>query len=239
VDKSTQNSRGRIASAASVTAPVIDLVTFGGFIFMTPWLGEQLFSQSPSNHLILVPGFVLMIAGAVSIRSLPNYSIEEKAGPSVLGVCLAFVLLIAYLLLYTHATDLGGSPKNNDGYAVVIFFVVMIPYFGAFCTPVTRAEPGSRKALVASSIGLISVNFLSLIGAAVWGQFVTLPTKGGSVHATGIWFLILFGILYLLFLVFFGLPRIYLLRATGDRIGLGMYLVGVAVYLWDKIPPLS
>ena len=239
MDNPTQNDPGRIALAASVTAPVIDLATFGGFFFMTPWLGERLFSQSSSNHFILIPGFVLMIAGAVSIRSLPNYSIEEKEGPSVLGVCLAFFLLIAYLLLYTHATDIGGSPKNNEGYAVVIFFVVLIPYFGAFCTPVTRALPGSRKALVASSIGLISVNYITLIGTSVWGQFSRLPTKEEPVYATGLSFLILFGVLYMLFLVFFGLPRIYLLRATGDRIGLGLYLAGVAIYLWDKVPPVN
>lgn len=238
MDDPIESEPGQVALAARATPPLIDLATFGGFILVAPWLGEQLFSPSPVNHLILVPGFALMLLGAVAIRSLPNYSIDEDKGPSVVATCLAFVLLVAYLQLYTHATNLGGSPKSNEGYAVVIFFVVLFPYLGAFCMPVKKAEPGSSNALVVSSIGLVSVNYLTLIGAAVWGEFSVLLTKGEAVPASGIAFLVLFAVIFLVFLVFFGLPRIYLLRATGDRIGLGMYLVGVAIFLWDKVPPL-
>ena len=238
MDDTIESKPRQVALAARVTPPLIDLATFGGFILITPWLGERLFSPSPVNHLILIPGFALMLVGAVAIRSLPNYSIDEDKGPSVVATCLAFVLLIAYLQLYTHATNLGGSPKSNEGYAVLIFFVVLFPYLGAFCMPVKRAEPGTSNALVASSLGLASVNYLTLIGAAVWGKFSVLLNKGEPAHATGITSLILFAVIYLVFLVFFGLPRIYLLRATGDRIGLGMYLVGVAIFLWDKVPPL-
>jgi hypothetical protein len=43
----------------------------------------------------------------------------------------------------------------------------------------------------------------------------------------------------MLFLVFFGLPRVYLLRATGDKRGLLIYVAGVAIFLWDKVPAVN
>ena len=239
MSEAAQDSPRGITSAAGVTTTLIDLVSVGAFFFATPWLGAQLFSPSPANHFILIPGFVLMIAGIVAIRCLPDYSIDEEKDPSIFGVCLAMFLLVSYLLLYTTSTNIGGNQKDNEGYAIVIFFIVIIPYFGAFCVPVTRAKPESRKALVASSIGLISVNYLTLIGTSLWGQFAATPIEGEPVYATGISFLILYTILFGLFLAFFGLPRIYLLRATGDKIGLGLYLAGVAIYLWDKVPPVN
>ena len=218
---------------------LIDLATLAGFIFFVPWLGAQIFAQSSSNHFFLILGFVLMLAGTIAIRQLPNYSLDESKGPPVLGTCLVFFLLIAYLLLYVHATDLGGSEKDNDGIAVILFFILLVPFLGVFCVPVNRAQPGTRKALVAESIALISVNYLTLIGAAVYGQFASLPPGKDPVYATGIWFLILFSVLYLVFLAFFGLPRIYILRATGDRLGLALYLAGVAIFLWDNVPPVD
>ena len=39
------------------------------------------------------------MAGVAAIRSLPNYSIDEDKGPSILGVCLMDVILVAYCLL--------------------------------------------------------------------------------------------------------------------------------------------
>ena len=218
---------------------LIDVATVLGYYFFVPWLGGLITDQSAANHFFLVPGFLLIMAGAIAIRQLPDYSIKEDEGPSVYGVCLVFFLLVSYSLLYAYATNLGGSEADNDGAAVIIFFIILVPALGAFCVPVKRAKPDSGKALVAECIALASVNYLTLIGAAVWHLFSSLPPGEDPVYATGISFLILFAILYLLFLAFFGLPRLYLLRATGDKVGLAIYLLGLAVYLWDKVPPVD
>jgi len=218
---------------------LIDLATLAGYLVFVPWLGERIIAQSPSNHLILIPGFFLILAGALAIRQLPNDSVKDNGEPSLLGMCLAFFLLVTYSLLYSYATDLGGSEKGNDSMAVIVFFILLVPALGAFCIPVKRAKPDTRKASLVECIALISVNYLTLIGASVWGQFSSLPHGEDPVYATGIPFLVLFGILYLLFLAFFGLPRIYLLRATGDKVGLAIYLIGLAIYLWDKVPPVN
>jgi hypothetical protein len=37
----------------------------------------------------------------------------------------------------------------------------------------------------------------------------------------------------------FGLPRIYQFRATGDKIGLTACLAGLAIFLWDEVPPVN
>jgi len=219
--------------------PAIDLATLIGMFCLVPWLGAQIFAQSSVNHFFLIPGFFLIVIGIVAIRNLPNYSIDDSKDPSFAGSCLVFFLMVVYLLLYVYATNLGGSKQENDGIAVIMFFVFLVPVIGAFLWPTTKAQPGSTKALIAESIGLSSVNYLTLIGASVWYHFSSLPTVEDPVYATGISFLILYGILYLLFLVFFGLPRIYLLRATGDMLGLTAYLVGVAIFLWDKVPPVN
>lgn len=218
---------------------LIDLVTLAGFFFFVPWLGQRIFDYSAWNHVYLVPGFVMILAGTVAIRSLPDYSLNEQNGPSILSACLVFFLLTSYVLLYSHATNLGGSEKDNEGAAIILFFILLVPVLAAFGVPITRAKAGTGKALVADSVGLISVNYLTLIGAAVWEFFISLPKGDDPVYATGISFLILFGILYLLFLAFFGLPRIYLLRATGDKLGLAIYMGGLAFYLWDKVPPVN
>ncbi len=218
--------------------PAIDLATLTAMFTLVPWLGAQIFAQSSVNHYFLIPGFFLIVIGIVAIRNLPNYSIDESKDPSLVGSCLVFFLMVVYLLLYVYATNLGGSKQENDGIAVVMFFAFLLPVIGAFLWPTTNAQPGSVKALIAESIALFSVNYLTLIGASVWHHFSSLPTTENPVYATGFAFLILYGILYLIFLVFFGLPRIFLLRATGDMLGLTAYLVGVAIFLWDKVPPV-
>jgi hypothetical protein len=219
--------------------PAIDLATLAGIVFLVPWLGAQIFAQSSVNHFFLIPGFFLIVIGIIAIRSLPKYSLDDSKDPSFLAVCLVFFLMVTYSLLYAYATNIGGGEQGNDGIAVMIFFVFLLPVIGAFFWPTTNAKPDTVKSLTAESMGLISVNYLTLIGASVWYHFSSLPTGEDPVYATGISFLILFGILYFLFLAFFGLPRIYLLRATGDKFGLTAYLVGLAIFLWDKLPPVN
>jgi hypothetical protein len=216
--------------------PLIDLITASGFLFLVPWLGEQLFSQSSTNHLLLLPGFPLILTGIVAIRQLPEYSVDENKAPSVIAVCLIFIQILVYSMLYSTATNLGGDGKGNDTAAAIIFAIFLLPVIGAFSWPVTRTETGSGRALAASSLGLISINYLSIIGTAVWSHFASLPSPEDSLRRGGIGFLVMFGITFLIFLTCFGLPRLFLLRATGDRVGLGIYLIGLAIFLWDKIP---
>jgi len=219
--------------------PLIDLGMWAGIIWLVPWLGDRIFAQSQVNHFFLIPGFFLILAGIIAIRQLPEYSLDEKKGPSILAACLVFFQVIIYSMLYAYSTNVGGDQKGNDNVAVVLFFIFLPLVLGAFFLPVERAAAGTGKALTAQSIGLISVNYLTLIGAAVWHHFSSLPAPEDPVYATGIWFLILFAILYLLFLAFFGLPRLYLLRATGDKIGLAIYLGGLAIFLWNKVPAVN
>lgn len=219
--------------------PAIDVATLVGMFFLVPWLGAQIFAQSSVNHFFLIPGFFLILTGIVAIRNLPNYSLDDSKGPSLFGACLVFFLMVAYSLLYVYATNIGGSETENDSIGVLIFFLFLLPVCVAFALPATNAEPHTAKALIAESIGLVSVNYLTLIGASVWYHFTSLPPEDDAVYATGISFLVLYCILYLLFLAFFGLPRIYLLRATGDKIGLTAYLVWLAIFLWDKVPPVN
>ena len=173
---------------------LIDLATFAGIIYLVPWLGAQIFAQSPINHFFLIPGFLLILTGIIAIRQLPDYSLDESKGPSVLTACLVFFQVVIYSMLYASATNIGGGEKGNDNIAVIIFFIFLCPVLAAFFWPVTKAGAGTGKALAAESIGLISVNYLTLIGAAVWHHFTSLPHPDDPVYATGIWFLILFGI---------------------------------------------
>jgi hypothetical protein len=232
-DQTSRNWRQRVIPL------LIDLATLAGYLFLVPWLGERIIAQHPSNHFLLAPGFLLILVGMLAIRQLPKNSMRKNELPSFFGVCLVFFLLVVYSLLYSYATNLGGSETDNDGMAVILVFIMLVPTIGSFYLRVTAAQPDTRKALVTESVALFSVNYLTLIGAAVWDQFTSLPSGKDPVHATGIAFLILYGILYLLFLAFFGLPRLYLLRATGDKVGLAIYLLGLAIYLWDKVPPVN
>ena len=218
---------------------LIDLSMLAGIIFLVPWLGARLFARSAVNHILLVPGFLLIPAGIISIRCLPNHSPGDSKGPPLPSIFLVFFQMIAYILCYAYGTNIGGSESDNDGVAVILFFVFLPLVIGAVYWPTSRAVPGTGKALAAGSIGLISVNYLTLIGAAVWEYYCSLPTGENPVYATGISFLVLYAILYVLFLAFFGLPRLYLLRSTGDRLGLTLYLLGLAIFLWDKVPPVN
>jgi hypothetical protein len=218
---------------------LIDLLMLAGMIFLVPWLGPKLFQPTTLNHILLIPGFVLIVVGILAIRSLPSYPRADPQGPTLLTACLVFFQMVIYCLCYAYGTNIGGSEADNDGVAVILFFALLLPVIGAFTWPMTRALPGTRKALVVESIGLVSVNYLTLIGASVWEYYRSLPVSEESVPATGISFVVLYAIFYVLFLAFFGLPRIYLLRATGDRLGLALYLLGVAIFLWNKVPPLN
>ena len=222
-----------------VLPPVLDLVSLTAAIFLVPWLGARLFAEASVGRLFLIPGFVLILAGILAVRRFPDYALDDSKGLSLFAMCLVFFQIVTYSLFYAYATNVDGTESQNDGIAVVVFFLFLVPVAAAFFLPATKAEPDTRKALVAESVGLLSVNYLTMLGAAVWYRFSTMPTSEEAVHPTGLTFLVLFVILYLLFLAFFGLPRLYLLRATGDRIGLTVYLVSLAVFLWDKVPPLD
>ncbi len=219
--------------------PAIDLVTLIGMIVFVPWFGDHLFTQSPVNHFILIPGFFLIGIGVIAIRSLPSYSFNDSKGPSFVAICLVFFLIVTYLLLYVYSTNLGGSESDNDGIVVILFFVLLAPMIVTFNWGTTRSRPDSARALTAKSVGLISVNYLTLIGESVWYYFTSLPVSEDPVYAKGFTFLVFYSILFLLFLAFFGLPRLYLLRATSDKFGLSVYLGGIAIYLWDKVPPIN
>jgi hypothetical protein len=217
----------------------IDLATLAGMLYLVPWLGARFFVQSSVGHFFLIPGFFLIVVGIVAVRSLPKSSLDDRKAPSILAICLVFFQVLTYSILYIYATNPGGTAQENESAGVWIFFVFLLPVIGAFSWPTTNAKPKTTRALVAGSISLVCVNYLTLIGASVWHHFSSLPTPNEPVYATGISFVILFGVLYLLFLVFFGLPRIYLLRATGDKFGLTAYLVGLAVFLWNQVPPVN
>jgi len=234
-----QTSSKLLYLSNQIVPPIIDIVSLFGFIFLVPWLGSHLFSESLLNHLLLLPTFFLIFAGIIAIRSLPKTSKKADFTPGFFEICLIFFLMIAYSLLYAYGTNIGGSESNNDNIAILIFFIILIPIIIAFYWPITNPKPKSGKALAAESIGLISVNYLTLIGASVWYYFTALPTGENPVYATGIWFLILYLILFFLFLAFFGLPRLYLFRATKNKIGLAIYLLTLAVFLWDKVPPVN
>lgn len=234
------NKEQRALARGQHLVPIlIDGALLAGLFLLVPWLGKRIFDQTSFNHVFMVPGFLLMLAGILSVRQLPSYGLDDEKGPSLGGACLVFFQMVIFALLYAYATDLGGTGKNKDGVAVVLFFVFLLPVLGAFYLPVTRAEADTTKALVVNSIAQISVNYLTLLGAAVWYCFTSLSGPEEPRYATGIWFLILYTILYVLFLAFFGLPRLYLLFATGDAIGLVIYLVSIGVFLWNKVPPLN
>jgi hypothetical protein len=227
-----------LQNSHKMVPPTIDLVTLLGMIFFVPWFGGQLFTPSSVNHFLLIPGFFLIVTGIFAIRSLPRDSHNDADDPSFVAICLVFFLMVTYLLLYVYATNLGGSESDNDGIVVILFFIYLIPVIGSLYWRATASQPGSTRALIAQSVGLISVNYLTLIGESVWYYFSSLPLSGDPVYAKGFSFLVLYTILFLLFLAFFGLPRIYLFKATNDKLGLTLYIGGIAVYLWDKVPPI-
>ena len=49
--------------------------------------------------------------------------------------------------------------------------VILLFVLAGFYWPVKRTRPHTKKALAAEAIGLGSVNYLTLIGAAIWHHF--------------------------------------------------------------------
>lgn len=225
--------------ALRIVPRAIDLAMLAGAFLFVPWFGSQLYSPTITNYLVLAPGFLLILAGIIAIRNLPKYSFDDEAGPSLFAACLALILMVVYLMLFAYGTNIGGSEGNNDTVITLGFFLFLPMILTAFYWPVKKTKPETKKALIAESIGLFSVNYLTLLGAAVWYQFSHLPTVEDPVYATGIPFFMLYIILIGIFIVSFGLPRIYLLRATRDKIGLIAYILSVAIFLWDKVPPVN
>ena len=216
----------------------VDLLTIAAYDFVVPLLSALLLSQSRWNHLLLLPGFVLLILGVVLIRSLPNYSLDEDKGPSVVAACLAFFIVIAYIWLYTSATNLGGSESNNEVWLTVIFFVYLFPFLMAFGGPQWKTERNTKSAIFIESASVAIVNYFTLLGAAVWFSFQATSEPENPVYATGISHLVLWAIMVMLFIVFFGLPRVYILKATGNRRGFFFYVVGIGIFMWNKVPAL-
>lgn len=216
----------------------IDLLTIAGYYFLVPPLAALFLAQSVWNHAILLPGYLLLIIGVIAIRKLPSYSVDESEQPGILGACLAFFMVVIFGMLYTTATNLGGTGKGNDTATVVIFFVFLFPFLMSFFLDVKRTENGTKEAIIVESISTAIANYFTLMGAAVWYCFSSMEVPEDARYATGISHLILWAILVLIFLAFFGLPRIYLLVATGNLRGFVAYVIGVAVFLWTRVPAL-
>ncbi|GAG20480.1 unnamed protein product, partial [marine sediment metagenome] len=92
----------------------VDVLTVVGYFLLVPGLGSLFLSQSPWNHVILLPGYLLLMVGVVLIRKLPSYSVDEEKDPGIISACLVFFLIVVYSMLYTTATDIGGGGKGND-----------------------------------------------------------------------------------------------------------------------------
>ena len=216
----------------------VDLLTIAAYKFLVPLLSALLLSQSRWNHLLLLPGFVLLILGVILIRSLPDYSLDEDKGPSITAACLAFFIVIAYTWLYTSATNLGGSESSNEGWLAVIFFLYLFPFLMAFSAPRWKTERETKSAILIETASVAIVNYFTLLGAAVWFSFQAMGEPENPVYATGISHLVLWAIMVVLFIVFFGLPRVFMLKATGDRRGFILYVAGIGIFMWNNVPAL-
>lgn len=221
---------------------VVEVVTFLGYFLLVPSLAGLYASHSAWNHVVLLPGFFLILVGVITVRMLPAYSVGteegEEEGPGVIAVCLAVIMIVIYGMLYTGATNIGGSGKGNDGVTGMIFFIFLVPYLASFNWPVERALPGSKKAIFVEAISLALINYFTLLGAAVWHCFSNMKLNAGAVQPTGITHLVLWFILIGIFMVAFGLPRIYLLLSTNNHRGFLVYLFGVGYFLWSRVPSL-
>lgn len=213
----------------------VDLSYLGGIFLFVPWLGAQILEHNALAFWFITPGFLIIILGILAIRSLPTYHKDLDS----IGVLGSFFFTIVFLILFGYSVNDSGKSSDVEGYAVLGFFIYFPFVFVAFSASVDKYREKAKTGAAASVIAALCVNYLTVLGAAVWEAFMLLPSNPDPVYATGFSFLMLFLILCVLFMVFFGLPRIFLMLAHKDYVGFSIYLLGLGIYLWDKVPPVN
>ncbi len=217
------------------TLRAVDVSYLGGIFIFVPWLGTQILEHNNFAFWFITPGFLIILIGILAIRSLPTY---DKA-LDIVGMLGSFFFTIVFLMLFGYAANDSGKASDVEGYAVLGFFIYFPFVFVAFSVSVEKYREKAKAGPTASVIALLCVHYLTILGAAVWEAFTLLPSSPDPVYATGFPFLMLFLILCVLFMVFFGLPRIFLMLAYKDYVGFLIYLLGLGIYLWDKVPPVN
>lgn len=226
-----------------VISPFVDGLTIAAYLYFLPWLARSYLTPSWVNGLIIGFAFIMLLVAIKCLRELAHTKTQRteasgvtvKASPMFFTMAGSFVycgfLAIVFLQtatkydLNTHAAELPGAGLMFFG-AMAILLVIVLPPFG-------EAGPNPNRQVWLHALSVLGIAMVSIVGMAFW-ESMKLADSGGSTAAFhGIWKLIIFLLMVLVFAGFLGMPRIFLHLIKGDKWGLVTYIASLGYYVWD------
>jgi hypothetical protein len=253
-----QGKRRRATTLAAGLTVAIDGLSILAFLLLLPGLVESFRRPSAGNGLFIIGSFVFFLIGIGSLRALQRGSSDrkkprrgqrsgekkqEEPGPGC-TTWIAIFVLFGYMALITLVLgEVTGwfpsfsSETREVGLADFGFFVLAVlstlAAYGIGCL----AEPApieSARGTVYQVLGVIGTDLMTLVTLAWYQSSMGDLGSADAGNPLG-GKIVLFASFYLLFLVFYAPPRIYLFLANRDRIGLAVFLVCLAVYDWHLV----
>jgi hypothetical protein len=240
-----------------VISPAIDALTVLAYLYLLPWLIVSFQTPSPVNGLVIGGAFFFLLLAIYAIRWLAaeperepvrvsrrrepgarRHSDERGCGWQLffyMAVPLVYCAFLSFILLATTTSFLEDSgPWDNLGMWLMLGGALLIGVALIFPT-LSRPGRGDALGLWLHAISVLGVALVTLIGIGFWESLKAAAPIEGTEQFRGIWKLIMFALIYLVFVMFLGPPRLYLHAIRGDRWGVLTHLISIGYFTWEML----
>ena len=199
----TRDGWGRVIS------PIVDGMTIAAYFYFLPWLARSYLTPSWVNGLIIGFAFIMLLVAIKCLRELAHTKAQRTEASGVTVKVSPMFFTMAGSFVYC-------------GFLAIVFLQTA-----------TKYDLNTDRQIWLHALSVLGIAMVSIVGMAFW-ESMKLADSGGSTEALhGIWKLIIFLLMVLVFAGFLGMPRIFLHLIKGDKWGLVTYMASLGYYVWD------
>ncbi len=218
------------------------------YLLMLPWLVQQFKTHSISNGIMITVFYIVFCASVYLLRvSISVNSPDSQPSKALLVFWSFFFSIMVFYMIFEFTgtlrfiTDTSFAEQNEmmagsrgtiiASTALVGFFVILLLY------PVTMIlktrplwSPDSMADVSIQALALLGVNLMIIVSMAQWEVAFQAesPYEGLGMGAK----ILIFGAVYLFFLVFYGSPRFAFYKANPSLLAVGTFIGQTGFYVW-------
>lgn len=245
---------------SQVVSPMVDCLTMAAYFYFLPWLARSYLAPSWVNGVIIGFAFFMLLVAIYSLKELAYSKKQREEGlgvpvkvsrkrapkkkkknddcccsPMFYTMACSFVYCGFLAIVFIQAAtkyDLNTDAGENAG-AGLMFFAAMALLLVIVLPPFGETQPNSAAENLLHALSVLGIALVTIVSMAFWESMKLADPGGAPEQFHGIWKLIIFLLMVLVFAGFLGMPRIYLHIVKGDRWGLVTYMASLGYYVWD------
>jgi len=226
----------------TAVAPAADILMYIVFFtFSEPLI--QMFSENSMANLLLIPGIYLAMCGGIALSKRLEWHPGNDGKISTFAAVTAwfFSVFVVVMALDTAGVFKSGSAAGSvldkiteSGWLqllvipVYLLILVLFPLL-TLKKPSPRIPFGSLRHALSKLTVILLINTMTLITAVYW-EWQMMDADPMEVAWMGK--LLILGVSYPVFLLFYAPPRLALLNLEKNRWSMTLYLVFLGIMIW-------